>query len=176
MGRAIKQPIYQTLKTMRAKCTIAGGHWLWDGAMTRDGIGEVRHGFNLRSARAVMWELANGKPLPKDMVCICTCEHVNCISPKCIQAVTFAEKNRFMAQRGVYAAWTDERREKCRQTRRKNSRFTEELIDQVRYDPRPARAVAMEVGMSPSHAKQIRNGRSWAKFDPWSHQFGRLAA
>lgn len=176
MGRPVKKPIYQTRKTMQERCEFTGDHWLWTGATTRDGIGEVRHGRNLRSARTVMWELANDKPLPAGMVCICTCEHVNCISPKCVQAVTYGQKNRFMAERGVYAAWTDERREKCRQTRRKNSKFTEQLIDQVRFDPRAARVVASEVGMSASHVKQIRNGRSWAKFDPWANQFGRLAA
>lgn len=176
MGRKIKQPIYQTRRTMRARCEFIGDHWLWTGATTRDGIGEVRHGFNLRSARTVMWELVNGEPMPKGMVCICACEHTACISPRCIQAVTFAEKNRIMAQRGVYGPWTDERREKCRQTRRKNSRFTEEVIDQVRNDPRSARVVAIEVGMSPSHAKQIRAGKSWTKFDAWANTFGRLAA
>lgn len=176
MGRAIKQPIYQTLKTMRARCSIVGPHWLWDGAMTRDGIGEVRHGLRLRSARTVMWELLNGRPLPKDMVCICTCEHPHCISPKCLQAVTFAEKNRFMAERGVYGPWTEERKAKVRATRRKNSKFTESMIDQVRSDPRSAKVVALEVGMSPTHAKNIRNGKVRQKFDPWACQFGRLAA
>lgn len=176
MGRAIKQPIYQTLKTMRARCSIVGPHWLWDGAMTRDGIGEVRHGLRLRSARTVMWELLNGRPLPKDMVCICTCEHKSCISPDCIRAVTFAEKNKFMAQRGVYKAWTPERLERVRQTRRKNSKFTEEIIDRVKHDPRSARVVALEVGMSATHAKNIRAGKARVRFDPWAIQFERLAA
>ena len=176
MGRATKQPIYQTTKTMRARCSIVGPHWLWGGAMTRDGIGEVRHGLRLRSARAVMWELVNDRPLPKDMVCICTCEHKNCIAPDCLKAVTFAEKNRFMAERGVYKAWTPERRERVRQTRRKNSRFTEAVIERVKNDPRSARVVALEVGMSATHAKNIRAGKARARFDPWAIQFERLAA
>lgn len=176
MSRAAKKPIYQTRNSLRDKCAFTGDHWLWTGAKNRDGVGVVRHGLRLRSARAVMWELINEKALPQDMVCICTCEHANCISPKCLQVVTFAEKNRFWAQRGAYSAWTDERREKCRQTRRKNSKFTEKIINQVRYDPRSAKVVAAEFGMSATLAKQIRSGKSWVKFDPWANHFRRLAA
>jgi hypothetical protein len=110
------------------------------------------------------------------MVCICTCEHKNCIAPDCLKAVTFAEKNRFMAERGVYKAWTPERRERVRQTRRKNSRYTEAVIERVKNDPRSARVVALEVGMSATHAKNIRAGKSRVRFDPWAIQFERLAA
>lgn len=81
-----------TLNTLWPKIEFAGDHWLWLGAVDRDGHGVCRIAGDRRKRRVhrVVWEVLIG-PIPDALVLDHVCRVRQCCNPAHLQPVTNAE-------------------------------------------------------------------------------------
>ena len=65
--------------------------WLWQGAKERHGYGHFRANGKDHRAHKYAWELANGKPFPKGMDAMHSCDVKGCVNPAHVRPATHAE-------------------------------------------------------------------------------------
>lgn len=144
------------LKQILSNCTEEGKCWLWNGGLDGHGRPQKRHNGKTVYVRRVVRELADGEPVPANLVVPASCGHKLCVSPDCSSRATHKTKAVMAAKRGAYnnAAKT------AKQTaaKRAKSWITDELVEQIRIAPGPASRIAEETKVSVSHVKAIRRG------------------
>jgi hypothetical protein len=152
-----RKPYLQTLDRLKAKCDEIGDCWIWLGAHDGKGRPVCVHNGKRISPRRLARQFTEGREIPRQMVTACRCGDNKCISPACSVVVTTKTAHRMAADRGAYSNAARDRRMAL--TKRAASPYGDEAIEAVRL-AESATVAAKETGMSPSHAKAIRAGRS----------------
>lgn len=70
-----------------AKVRKTQGCWLWDGAISADGYGQIRVGNQARCAHRIAWQLGEG-PIPEGMDIDHRCANRRCVRPDHLRVVT----------------------------------------------------------------------------------------
>lgn len=81
------------------------GCWIWQGQLT-NGYGRVKISGRKKSAHRVLWEKANGRPVPPGLQMDHLCRVTECVNPDHVEPVTSQENIRRRDQargKGVYA-------------------------------------------------------------------------
>jgi hypothetical protein len=152
-----RKPYLQTLEKLKAKCEEVGECWIWQGAHDGKGRPVCVHNGKRISPRRLARQLTDGKEIQRHLVTACECGDIQCISPACSVVVTIKTAHRMAADRGAYSNAARDRRMAL--TKRAASPYGDEVIEAVKL-AKSAAVAAKETGMSASHAKAIRAGRS----------------
>jgi hypothetical protein len=104
----------------------------------------------------VVRALVDGTPVPANRVVASRCGNKGCVSPECSVVATHKQKAQLGAQRGAYT--NIKKTVKAMVTKRAKSRYSDELVQQIRMAPPPAMRISIETGVSLSHVKGIRRG------------------
>ena len=162
----------QTLESLKSRCIEEGNCWIWQGACDGHGRPQTRHDGRVWYVRRLVRTLVDGKPVPADRSAACKCGNAGCVSPACSVVCTTKEKARMAAQRQAYGRPDKLRR--MTETKRAQSRITEEMVREIRDMDGPASRISEVMGVSLSHVKAIRSGR--ARVDYRSNPFASLIA
>jgi hypothetical protein len=160
-----------TLDDIKARCEEVGDCWIWQGAKDGHGRPQARHQGKVVYVRRLARELADGKPMPPNLVAASKCGDPGCVSPECSVRTTTKGKAKLAAARGAYSDPAKIARTML--TRRAQSRIPDALVEQIRLAPGPCVRIAAETNVSVSHVKAIRRG---AARRPISSPFAGLGA
>ena len=136
-----------------------GECWPWTGYVEEAGYGVTSvAGLPMRAHRRA-WQLA-GKPerlqASGRVMCIChKCDNRACVNPRHLFAGTDAENAADMREKGRAAQGK----------KHWNAKLTEEQVRAIRQDPRPARAVAADYGVSRAAVSYAR-AKGWKSVSP----------
>lgn len=126
------------------------GCWIWTGK-TACGYGEIAVNGKTMGVHRAAYEVFIG-PIPAGLQIMHSCDRPTCFNPDHLSAGTAKENAHDMFRKGrdgrhgSAAPW---------------AKLTEELVLKIRSDPRPATAIAKEVGTSAAAICDARVGRSW---------------
>ena len=146
----------ERLKLIQSRCTEDGPCWLWLGATDGHGRGQMRIDGRTTYVRRVVRALVDDAPVPAKRVVASRCGNKGCVSPECSVVATHKQKAQLGAQRGAYT--NIKKTVKAMVTKRAKSRYSDELVHQIRNAPPPAARISLETGVSISHVKSIRRG------------------
>lgn len=146
------------LTDIKARCIEEGDCWIWQQGVDGHGRPQIRFNGKTSYTRRVARELADGKPVPESKRVPAECGNPLCVSPKCSLVASQKKVSRMASARGAFN--NPSRILKMALTKRRQSEISDEIVKKVRSHPGPASAAALEAGISLSHAKAIRSGRS----------------
>lgn len=170
-------PLSAMLLYIRSRSTEDCGCWLWSGAVSDSGVPTMHrdtglkkpNGWTLFSTlpvrRAIVEEVAAG-PMPERYVSALLCEQPLCVNPYHVARTTKAVQAAVAAKRGAWSS--PQKTAAITLACRAKSRFSEEVIEYVRTSTKSGKELAAEVGMSVSHACNIRLGRVRASPSPFA--------
>lgn len=129
--------------------------WIWRGATDKDGYGRFSIGerSHIRATHA-SWLLAHGEYPPRGAFMCHRCDTPACVNPAHLW-IGDAKTN--AGDRKAKGRNPDKRGEAHH-----NRKLTREQALSALHDPRPAPAVAAELGVSPFTIYDLRSGRTWA--------------
>ena len=146
----------ERLKVIHSRCIEDGPCWIWQGATDGHGRPQMRHEGRSAYVRRVVRVLVDGAAVPANRVVAARCGNKGCISPDCSIVATHKQKAKMGAERGSYT--NIKKTIKAMVTKRAKSRYSDELVHQIRMAPPPATRISRETGVSLSHVKGIRRG------------------
>ncbi len=172
----------KTLKDVKDRCVIDGGHWLWTGAVsaglpnvyapdyTRDPKGVM---VSQRGARAI-WHLTSRKPVPDGYRVFRSCDEPMCVNPANVECIACQEWGRQVADSG---RWKNNmaRIIANRRTGQKRSKLSHEKVHLILASDKSGRQLAEELGSSRSSISRVRAGHPVA-FTPIAGIFAGLGA
>lgn len=146
------------LEWFMARVIERDGCLIWAGHIGGGGkVPQVRIDKKLHSANRVIWELAHGRQVPDGHRVGTSCGNDGCLHPDHLKARKIGS-----LLKGKPLSLT--RRMRIAMERRKQSKFTDEEIREIRLDPRPAEVVAKETGYHLSAVCRIRLGQMRADY------------
>jgi len=140
-----------TLDWLYERVKEQDGCLCWTGSMGGGKSPQARIGNQAMGMRRVMWELSHEKKIPTSHQVSPKCGNLRCVHPDhmvcrprntCLKGVEITHVHRANIAKG----------------RRNGSKFTDEVIAQVRASNGSLEAVAAEFGMDSSYVWQIRTG------------------
>lgn len=156
-----------TLDDIKARCFITeDGHWLWRGAKS-DGHPRIwapnysKPGapFASQHGKRAAWNLVNQKPIPEGWRVFGTCNHLDCVNPKCTDcgpgSAWGARLSKAIARKGKAARMASARR-----GGQKRTLLTPEQIAEAKTSKRPGRELAREWGVSEQTVSKARKGQT----------------
>lgn len=123
------------------------GCWLWTSAWEKFGYGQATN--NARAHR-LSWELHFG-PIPDGMRVCHKCDTRPCVNPQHLFLGSDLDNVRDKVTKGRH----------CYGTRNGKSKLTADLAVLICTDKRPAKAMAIELGVCQALIYHVRNGRIW---------------
>jgi hypothetical protein len=165
----------RTMRLIRGRCDEVGDCWLWNGATGgRSDLPCIHHNGKTKYVHRVVYDLSHARGAGK-LVVTPKCTNRLCVSPKCLEALPRKLALQRAGQRGSYS-----RPSKVLATarsKRANSRYSDELIAEVRQSTAGPKQIARETGMSESYIKSIRNGTARRDYaSPFAGLFTGLMA
>ena len=122
--------------------------WLWTGAKTRDGYGHIIYNGRYRKAPQIAWELANGRPFPKELWALHTCNNPGCVNPEHIYPGTARDNHLDAVKSGTFLSGD----------RSPKAKITSQQVAEIRSFPKlKQRELAVRYGVSQSHISDIQN-------------------
>lgn len=139
------------------KVNKTDGCWLWIGAKTRDGYGQIKRYQNLSNFRAhrLSWEIHNG-PIPDGLDVLHNCDNPPCVRPDHLWLGTDADNMRDRDEKG-----------RCRASGfpGQNAKLTEANVLDIRarysFHKITCRMLALEYGVSAATVWHAVAGDSW---------------
>jgi len=159
----------RTLEEIRGRCVITeDGHWLWRGAMRRDGRPSIyapdyTHGGEMRTqcgTRAV-WHCKTGQPVPAGWRCYGVCEDMACCNPACIRCTSEEDFGAWLRKTRRYQGKT-QRILANRAIGRARAAVTPEQILYIQTSEKTGVALARELGVTDSTISKYRRAESLA--------------
>lgn len=129
------------------------GCWIWTGCYGRGGEDpQATVDYKVWPVRRLIWTLVHCKPVPKGQRVGSSCSNPACCHPEHVQA-----RKTGSALRGRKLPIAT--RIRIANTRRASSALTQEAVQQIRLDDRPAEVLAQEHQIDPSYVYYIRAGK-----------------
>lgn len=132
--------------------------WEWAGPRRGRGYGAINEGgANGRTlvATHVAWELANGAPVPSDLIVLHSCDNPPCVNPAHLRVGTHADNSADRVARGRHVRGTDHPRSRLTES---DVRSVLELLRAGVYQ----RTIAARFHISQSLVSGIRRGTHWS--------------
>lgn len=147
------------LTRVRVQCDLPDGPqgcWVWQGCVAK---GRAHMHFMGRAigVRRAVYEAHHGFEPPPGMYVV-ACDDPDCVAPHCLKALPRALAQKRAVKRGAYVGVAVVQKRTL--TRRRNSRFTNEMIERARTMPGTHAAVARELGMDKSYVRLLRLGKA----------------
>ena len=163
-----------TLKKIKARCDLIGGHWLWNGAVSGgvpnlwapDYTAKGGENATQRGPRAV-WHLKHRKPIPEGSRIFrkATCQEPLCVNPTHVECLPCKEWGARMADSGIWRG-NLKRSIASRRTGRARSKLDAQKLEIMRNSPeKTGRTLARELNASRSAISRFRSGKALA-FEP----------
>ena len=136
-----------------AKINKTPGCWTYNGAHCRDGYGlySIKHIGQFKAHRFMI--MISGITIPKGYVVMHLCDNPGCVNPAHLQVNTIQANNldKLAKNRQRGAVGTINGR----------ARLTEQLVKQIRQDPRHYTQIAGELGVHPETVRMAKTGVTW---------------
>lgn len=136
--------------------------WIWTGAKSPQGYGQIRHNGRACNAHRVSWELANDKQIPAGMFACHSCDCRLCVNPSHIFIGTPKDNIADMMQKGRHGKMPAT----YRGERTGQAKFTDDQVRQIKRELangyRNQSAIARRFGVHTSTIGKIASGRNWA--------------
>lgn len=145
------------LDKIHSRCDEEGDCWIWKQGCSDSGMPQISVGSKTCNVRRLVYAEVHGC-IPEGKRVSPRCGHKQCVSPKCLQAVTHKAAHQSAARRGAHSS-----RVKIIKTAlamRARSHITEEVVQRIQGFIGPIRLICAETGVSESHAKAIRRGEA----------------
>lgn len=127
------------------------GCWLWIGSCNTSGYG-IFTGLGERTAHRYSWVHHNG-PIPEGMHVLHECDRPECVNPKHLRLGTHQDNMRDLRERGrAYGAAGEANF---------GAKLSEDQVLAIRDDPRSAKKIAAEYGVSASSIANIKLRKTW---------------
>lgn len=147
-----------SLEWLHARVVERDGCFDWQGYGGRDGVGpQARIGGRCVSVRRALWETVHGERAPRSMLA-----GVSCGNPDCVHPDHVVMRPRRALLEGIRRPVLQ--RAKTAAVKRAESRWSQDVIDEIRGGDELARVVAARHGMHPSYVHYIRSGKSRKDF------------
>lgn len=154
----------EMLERILARCKEDGGCLLWQGAMADGSCPQMRVNRKSVNVRRRHYELTVG-PIPAGKVVSVTCECPRCI--RHVEPQTTSQVSRRVAASGVFS--TPAHAAKVAAGRRKNSKFSDKVFQEIRASDEPATVLAERLGMNHSYLCRARRGIQRKEYSsPWA--------
>lgn len=143
------------LERFLSKVNKTPEHWLWTGALMGSGYGMLRNDEErLEGAHRVSHKLFKG-PIPEGLHVLHTreCDIKACVAPEHLYAGTRSQNIQDALALGHMNTPVGVRSGKAV--------LTDELVQQMKNDPRISRIIAEELGVSTNTVYYARTGRTW---------------
>ena len=171
-----------SLKKIKARCDLLGGHWLWTGAVSGgapniwapDYTNHDGEKVSQRGPRAV-WHLQHRTPIPEGcrVFRIMTCLEPLCVRPGHVECLPFKEWGAAVTESGRWRG-NLKRVIAGRATGRASSKLDAQKLEIMRNSPeKTGRALARELKVSRSSISRFRSGKGVA-FEPVGGMFTGL--
>lgn len=169
-------PLSAFLRHLRSRSVESCGCWVWQGATADSGVPVTHRNTGLKkpnghalmqtlpARRAIVEDIAAG-PMRPGFVSALLCETTLCVNPWHVMSTTKPVQAAIAAKRGAWSS--PQKTAAITKARRRNSPFSEAVIEYVRTSEKSGKDVAAEVGMSTSHACNIRIGRVRRQASPF---------
>lgn len=112
--------------------------WEWTGARDENGYGRIRHEGEKARAHRLVYEITHG-PLPEDLFIRHRCDNPPCVNPAHLEPGTHQDN-------------MDDTVRRLRRPRK----WTDDQLEAIRTDPRPAPVIAAAYGMSLPYVYVVR--------------------
>jgi hypothetical protein len=147
-----------TLDDIKARCIEEGECWIWQGALNAGGYPimkakGVRGGCLL--VRRVAISLDGRPPKPRQPV-VTKCGDKRCCKPACMKLSTPSSVGKQAAKKGAFSSAS--RRSKIAESRRTNSKLTQEQVQEIRVSTESGPVLAARYGIVKSTVSGIKRG------------------
>lgn len=133
----------------------ANGCLEWAGNLNDKGYGRFSGPAGVVPAHRYAYERGNG-PIPDGMFVCHSCDNPKCVNPEHLWIGDAAANNRDRDAKGRRIDVVTSHSEMS-----PNSKLSNAQARAVKFDPRPAPAVAKELGVSETTIRSIRQGKAW---------------
>lgn len=143
-----------------------GACWVWKGALTRDGYGQVMYHGRGRGAHRLAWELTNG-PVPDGKYVLHHCDNPPCINPEHLWVGTQKDNMLDCAtkDRTGRGGWAHGNRKTKNGIRRGGVKLSKDDIFKIREMLASGKFSLAQIGKKfdtvQSHIYQIKTGKCW---------------
>lgn len=156
----------KTLEEIYGRCVLdeITGCRVWKGCKDKFGARvyapDMRYGGapKVQYGRRAVWQLVNGRPLPKNWRVFGTCGTADCLEYKHIEASTTAERGRKVAASGAQKGLTT-RIVANRKIGRQRTALTPALISEIQTSNETGLAIAARLGVGRSTVSKVRMGQ-----------------
>lgn len=169
----------RSLKDVKARCEIEGGHWLWTGALSA-GLPNIyapdytTGGMSCQRGARAVWHLHTGQQIPNGWRVFSKCREPLCVNPAHVECKPMPEWGKDVAESGRWRG-NMKRIAANRRTARARSNLTPEKVTLILSSDKTGNQLARELGSSRSSVSRIRAGHATA-FTPVSGLFTGLVS
>lgn len=128
--------------------------WLWEGATTPFGYGDIKSHQRRHNAHRVSYELHKG-PIPQGMQVCHRCDNPRCCNPGHLWLGTAGDNCRDMVAKGRHVSPA------LKGSKNGRAILTDALVMEIRRDKRPGTQIAADLGLGITTVNSIRRGASW---------------
>lgn len=128
------------------------GCWEWQGAKSIQGYGQIEFENKTWRTHRLMAHIKVADVLDTSIVCH-RCDNPCCINPEHIWVGTQKQNVDDRDKKG--------RRNQARGARQGSAKLTEELVKQIRLDPRRHQIIAADYGITRAHVGNLKANRAW---------------
>lgn len=155
------------------RCPDCGKNWLWNGPQHRTNVPIIKYLNKVYYPKREVWKAHHGD-IPAGRCVISTCESWLCINPEKIALATKADVQRRTVESGLMH--TPIALAKIAMTKRKNSRISDDAIEELRSSGEPAEQVAARLGCSKAYVNMLRKNQCRKVVDARLNPFAGLLA
>jgi hypothetical protein len=149
-----KQRTLVPLKTrFESKVKITPGCWIWTGAKTGGGYGNIKHCGKVLIASRVSYELYCSA-IPDGLHVLHKCDNPSCVNPDHLFLGTHCDN--------MHDMYHKNRREAATGERNGASKLTQQKVLLIRNDSRASDKVGADFGVSGCLIRKIRRSEIWA--------------
>lgn len=148
-----------TLETIRERTEEEGDCWLWQAGKSH-GTPALRHEGRSMQVRRYIFEVLQGKTIPKGMLISSGCPHLDCVNPEHIRRFTRTQLQRHTAKRTQYGA-NPLRCMRLARAKQEASELTWERVREIRAMEGTDKGIARALDMNFSVVNCIRKHKTW---------------